>query len=253
MTVGIHVIDDAGLLVMDNKRLDVIDVRLHEGLLVLDDGDLLLDEELHDLFVQLGLVDVVSVNSLPESQTLVDVAGVALERHLAELLERLVQGGSLQQELLAGLALSHLVLGVELVAVLLQVLLDLLHLVLGQQAWRTRTPRQLTELVNAAALEDLALEVPDPVGVVNLMTPPRHSSDDIPAGRIPLNIGTHEVLLSCHRSEVGRVNKLQNSVHRPEAGEYDKLSGGRPEDVVGGLTVVLLQQHRRISLLKPVE
>ena len=38
----------------------------------------------------------------------------------------------------------------------------------------------LTELVNAAALEDLALEVPDPVGVVNLMTPPRHSSDDIP-------------------------------------------------------------------------
>ena len=38
----------------------------------------------------------------------------------------------------------------------------------------------LTELVNAAALEDLALEVPDPVGVVNLMTPPRHSGDDIP-------------------------------------------------------------------------
>ena len=51
---------------MDDDRLVVIDVRLHEGLLVLDDGDLLLDEELHDLFVQLGLVDVVSVNSLPK-------------------------------------------------------------------------------------------------------------------------------------------------------------------------------------------
>ena len=38
----------------------------------------------------------------------------------------------------------------------------------------------LTELVNAAALEDLALEVPDPVGVVNLMAPPRHSGDNIP-------------------------------------------------------------------------
>ena len=58
--------NDDGLLVMDDKRLGVDDVWLHEGLLVLDDGDLLLDEELHNLFVKLGLVDVVSVNSLPE-------------------------------------------------------------------------------------------------------------------------------------------------------------------------------------------
>ena len=58
--------NDDGLLVMDDKRLGVDDVWLHEGLLVLDDGNLLLDEELHDLFVQLGLIDVVSVNSLSE-------------------------------------------------------------------------------------------------------------------------------------------------------------------------------------------
>ena len=46
-------------------------------------------------------------------------------------------------QLLAGPAEAHLVLGVELIAVLLEVLLDLLDLVLAEQGGGTRPPAQL--------------------------------------------------------------------------------------------------------------
>ena len=49
-------------------------------------------------------------------------------------------------QFLAGLALAHFVLGVELVAVLLEVLLDVLDLVLGQQGGRPGTPGQLEKM-----------------------------------------------------------------------------------------------------------
>ena len=85
----------------------------------------------------------------------------------------------LGHQLLAGLVLPHLVLGVELVAVPLQVLLDVLQHVLGQQRRGSGPPGQLAELVNICPLEDLALEIPHPIGVVHLVGPPRYASDDV--------------------------------------------------------------------------
>ena len=50
-------------------------------------------------------------------------------------------------QLLAGPAEPHLVLGVELVAVLLQVLLHLLQLILAQEGGRPRPPDELQKTV----------------------------------------------------------------------------------------------------------
>ena len=99
------------------------------------------------------------------------------------------------------------VLLVELDAVLLQVLLDFLDLLLGQQCGGPRRkngifqikeklvkrksgykcdalliprpPDKLAELLHGAPLQDLALEVPEPVGVVHLVTPPGHTGHHI--------------------------------------------------------------------------
>ena len=96
---------------------------------------------------------------------------------------------------------------VELDAVLLQVLLDFLDLLLGQQGGGPRRsngifkiqeksvgkksgekkialfmpwpPDKLAELLHGAPLQDLALEVPEPVGVVHLVTPPGHTGHHI--------------------------------------------------------------------------
>ena len=91
---------------------------------------------------------------------------------------------------------------VELDAVLLQVLLDFLDLLLGQQCggprrnngifqiqensgekcvalFIPRPPDKLAELLHGAPLQDLALEVPEPVGVVHLVTPPGHAGHHI--------------------------------------------------------------------------
>ena len=96
---------------------------------------------------------------------------------------------------------------VELDAVLLQVLLDFLDLLLGQQCggpkrnngifkiheklvkrksgekcaalFIPRPPDKLAELLHGAPLQDLALEVPEPVGVVHLVTPPGHTGHHI--------------------------------------------------------------------------
>ena len=101
------------------------------------------------------------------------------------------------------------VLLVELDAVLLQVLLDFLDLLLGQQGGGPRRsngifkiqeksvgkksgekkialfipwpPDKLAELLHGAPLQDLALEVPEPVGVVHLVTPPGHTGHHVPS------------------------------------------------------------------------
>jgi hypothetical protein len=58
-------------------------------------------------------------------------------------------------QLLAGPAEPHLVLGVELIAVLLEVLLDLLDLVLAQQGGGTRPPDQLNNKLKVYLQKEL--------------------------------------------------------------------------------------------------
>ena len=75
----------------------------------------------------------------------------------------------------------------------------------------------------------------------------------IPSGGIPLHVGAHEVLVGAHAGEVAGVDELEHAVHAPQAGQHDKLPGGRPEQVVGGLPLVLLQDLGLCALLEAVE
>ena len=46
-----------------------------------------------------------------------------------------------------------------------------------------------------------------------------------------------------HGGEVGRVDVLHNAVHGPQPCQDDELAGGRPEQVVGRLSLVPLQSR----------
>merc|ERR1719483_1455805 len=178
---------------------------------------------------------IIHVTAAPELNALLTLVIIIPELLVPPAVESISQGLALGHQLLTGSALPHLVLGVELVAVLLQVLLDLLTLFFAQQRLWPWSPNQLAELLNRRPLEDLSLEVPEPVGIVHLVAPPADPGHDIPASGIPLNIRAHEVLATTHGGEVRGVNKLKNSIHAPEPTKDTELSGGGPEDVVGCL------------------
>ena len=57
-----------------------------------------------------------------------------------------------------------------------------------QQAGRPWSPEQLAEPLHWLFVEDLALEVPDPEGIVHLMSPPADSRCHIAPSGIPLHI-----------------------------------------------------------------
>jgi len=50
------------------------------------------------------------------------------------------------------------------------------------------------------------------------------------------------MLPGAHGGEIAGVHELQAAVHGAEAGQHHKLPRRRPEDVVGRLPLVLLQQ-----------
>jgi hypothetical protein len=58
------------------------------------------------------------------------------------------------------------------------------------------------------------------------------------------------MLAAAHGGEVAGVHELQAAVHGAEAGQHHELAGGGPEDVIGRLPVVLLQQHRGLPGLE---
>lgn len=69
---------------------------------------------------------------------------------------------------LGRLSHPHPILALKLRAELLKVLPDLLLLLSGEQCWRPRAPQEVAEPVHVVALDDLALERPDPVASVHL-------------------------------------------------------------------------------------
>ena len=84
---------------------------------------------------------------------------------------------------------------------------DLDH-VLGEQRRRAGSPQQLAELLHGLLVEQLALEVPQPEAVVDLVAPPADGGGDVAAGRVPLDVGGHEVLRGRHDLQVVRVDEL---------------------------------------------
>ena len=66
-------------------------------------------------------------------------------------------------------------------------------------------PDKLTELLHRAPLQDFPLEVPQPVGVVHLVTPPRHSSHHISPWKIGVLNGTNQ-----RKTMTNRKNRKKN-------------------------------------------
>ena len=113
------------------------------------------------------------------------------------------------------------------------------------------------------------MEVPKPVSVVHFVSPPRHTSHDIsedfhlcifyqngnymnippPASRIPLYISAHKVLATSHAGKVAGVDILQHSVHASQSSQDNELTSGRPEQVVGCLSLILLQENGVLAWL----
>lgn len=60
------------------------------------------------------------------------------------------------------------------------------------------------------------LEIPDPEGIVNLVSPPADTSGHVAARWVPFNVGGHEMLCLHHDRHVIRVNKFQNSIQTVE-------------------------------------
>jgi hypothetical protein len=58
------------------------------------------------------------------------------------------------------------------------------------------------------------------------------------------------VLPTAHGGEVAGVHKLQAAVHGAEPGQDHKLTRRRPEEVIGRLAVILLQQDRGLASLR---
>ena len=67
---------------------------------------------------------------------------------------------------------------------------------------------------------------------------------------IPLYVGAHEVLAHAHAGEVAGVDELQDPVHAPESCQDHKLSSWSPEQMVGSLPLVLLQNLGFCALLQ---
>merc|ERR1719232_1301678 len=220
-------------------------------MILFDHRLLLLDQELDNFLLEVLVLrrGVLRVLAVPESQP----ALLLLRRLGLPLLpvahELVVLVLSFLFQLLRRLRHPHGVLGVELLAVLL----DLLHLLPRQQGLGARAPLEVAELVDLHSLEDLALERPHPVGVVNLVTPPAHAGHKVPPRWVPIDVRAHEVLAAVHGGEVRRVDEFQHPVHVLEAGEHAELPVGAPEEVIGRFPLVLLQQVWSLALLHAVE
>ena len=61
-----------------------------------------------------------------------------------------------------------------------------------------RSPEELAELVEGLLSEALALEGPEPVGVVHLVPPPGHDGGHVPPCGVPFDVCHHEVLRTVH-------------------------------------------------------
>ena len=62
----------------------------------------------------------------------------------------------------------------------------------------------------------------------------RLTCDDVTSGRVPLDVGRHEVLSGLHDGEfLGvRVDELQHAAHTAQPRQHDELSRRAPEQVV---------------------
>ena len=144
------------------------------GQCLIDNRLLLLDEELDNLLLhllRLGLQGVgVVITAKLEPLRFLSLELLLLARAVS--LELVILGFTLLQDLLRLRAALELVLEVEFGAVLFKVLLDVLDLLGREEGRRSGPPQELAELVERTALQDLTLERPEPVGVVDLVAPP---------------------------------------------------------------------------------
>ena len=83
------------------------------------------------------------------------------------------------------------------------------------------------------AVHDAALEGPQPEAVVDLVAPPRDGGEDVAAGRVPLDVRAHEVVVGAHHREVavmrGRRDVRGETTRR---GQY--IMDGRPRKLTAG-------------------
>lgn len=152
----------------------------------LDDGLLLLDEELDDLLLLLALVEGlrVGVHPAPEGHPLLQLGLVLLRLLLPVGLEVVEEVPPLLDERRVGLGGADHVLGLELGRVLLHVLLDLLDLLLGEQAGGAGPPEELAELLQEGALQNLALRGEELLsswefGIVNVHFDENRNSEEV--------------------------------------------------------------------------
>ena len=80
----------------------------------------------------------------------------------------------------------------------------------------------------------------------------RLTRDDVTSGRVPLDVGRHEVLGGLHDSELVpfRVDELQHTAHTAQPRQHDELSRRAPEQVV---RLTLVQGFCKTTVILNVE
>jgi len=100
----------------------------------------------------------------------------------------------------------------------------------------------LAEPIQWLFVQQLALEVPQPVCIVDLVTPPADTGGHIATGGVPLNVGCHEMLCLHHDRHVGGVHKLQHSIHAATMRQNEKISATAKDQIQLGL-----RRHKLLS------
>lgn len=114
--------------------------------------------------------------------------------------------------------------------------------------WRTGPPAQRTIFVNWDPLQDLPW-APDPIGVIILMGPPGQTCHTKPSSWIPKDFIAHECSpLPIEVKSLVSINSRTPFIDLRPAKPY-RLSCRWPEQMIGWLSFIFLQQHRSLSFL----